>query len=141
NYLAMLTERWGNYGRDLAFLKDCALSSINGDCRLLEKIYFASENPEDCPIKMLDRNRKKLEYVDENNEIVIDPQGLRLAKILANNLQNSYLQGVNYLINLSMEDKQSSKPAIEDYDVQCWNDHIYALSDLRYQKKIISSLE
>ena len=43
NYLDMLTEQWG-FDRALGFIKDCALSQLSGDCKLLEKIYFESRN-------------------------------------------------------------------------------------------------
>jgi len=141
NYLNMLTEQWGDYDKALCFIKDCALSSLNGDCKLLEKIYFSSDNPSEFPIKYLDKNRKKLEYLNENKERIVDPQGTRLAKILANNLQNSYLQGVNYLINQTLENKNCPNHFLDEYDIQSWNNHIYELSDSKYQKKIISCLE
>ena len=141
NYLNMLTEQWGDYNRALGFIKDCALSSLTGDCKLLQRIYFSSNNPNEFPIKYLDKNRRKLKYLDENKEKVIDPQGTRLAKILANNLQNSYLQGVNYLINQTLDNKNCPNHFLEEYDIQSWNNHIYELSDVKYQKKIISNLE
>lgn len=141
NYLEMLTEHWGDYDKALCFIKDCALSNLTGDCKLLEKIYFSSKNSNECPIKYLDKNRKKLEYLDENKEKVIDPQGLRLAKILANNLQNSYLQGVNYLINKTLENRRCPNQFLDEYDIQSWNNHIYELSDIKYQKKIINNLD
>src|SRR5690348_16322681 len=39
NYLDMLTENWG-FDRALCFIKDCALSNLTGDCKLIEKIYL-----------------------------------------------------------------------------------------------------
>ena len=137
NYLNMLTEQWGDYDKALCFIKDCALSSLIGDCKLLQKIYFSSDNPTEYPIKYLDKNRKKLEYLNENKKRIVDPQGTRLGKILANNLQNSYLQGVNYLINRTLENKNCPNLFLDEYDIQSWNNHIYELSDARYQKKIM----
>ncbi len=141
NYLDMLTKQWGDYDKALCFIKECALSSLIGDCKLLEKIYFSSDNPSEFPIKYLDKNRKKLEYLNEKKEKIIDPQGIRLAKILANNLQNSYLQGVNYLINQTLDNQSCPNAFLDEYDIQSWNNHIYELSDSRYQKKIINYLE
>jgi hypothetical protein len=137
NYLEMLSEKWGDYDRALEFIKDCALSSLTGDCKLLGKIYFCSENPAEHPIKYADKSRKNLEYLNDRKEKIIDPQGLKLAKILANNLQNSYLQGVNYLVEQTLKNNQY----LNDYDIQNWNNHIYELSDSKYQRKIISTLD
>jgi len=139
NYLDMLTEQFGDYNRALNFIKDCALSHLTGDCKLIQRIYF--EHNGEAPIKYLDKSRGKLEYLDENKEKIVDYKGQKLGRILANNLQNSYLKGVNYLINQNLSNHQCPNKFLDEYDVQCWNNHIYELSDAKYQRKIISSLE
>ena len=136
NYLDMLTEKWGDYDRALEYIKDCALSSLTGDCKLIEKIYLGDSQS----ISYIDKSRVKIEYFDENRNKVIDPRGLNLAKKLANNLQNSYLKGINYLINHNLENKRCPNKFLEEYDIQLWNQHIYDLSDHRYHRKIISHL-
>lgn len=138
NFLDILTEHWGDYSRALEFVKDCALSSINGDCKLIEKIYFEGLEP---PIKYLDRGRNKLEYVDENNNKRVDLKGHRVARILASNLQNSYLKGINYLINKNLNENRCPNKFLAEYDIQCWNNHIYELCDVKYQKKVIANLD
>ncbi len=139
NYLDMLTEEWGDYGKALDFIKDCALSNISGDCKLLEKIYFKSST--EAPIKYLDKNRNKIEYMNDQQEKIVDHKGQRLGRILANNLQNSYLKGVNYLITQNLSGNMCPNKFLDDYDVQSWNAHIYELSDTKYQRKIINTLE
>jgi hypothetical protein len=139
NYLDMLTEQWG-FDRALGFIKDCALSQISGDCKLLEKIYFSNCTGE-APIKYLDKNRQKIEFIDEKRQKILDIRGTQLCRRLANNLQNSYLKGVNYLINENLRSKACPNKFLEEYDLQSWNAHIYNLSDPRYQKKILSQLE
>jgi Zn-finger nucleic acid-binding protein len=129
NYLDMLTDQIG-FDRAIGFIKDCALSQLSGDCKLLEKIYFENREPN---IMTLDRNRSKLEFVDEYQRKVVDVGGVQLRKRLANNLQNSYLKGVNHLIKETFE-------RLDDYDLQSWNKHIYELSDAKYQKKMLSQL-
>ena len=39
NYLDMLSQQWG-FDRAIDYIKDCALSSLTGDCKLIEKIYI-----------------------------------------------------------------------------------------------------
>ena len=142
NYLDMLTEQWGNFDRALEYIKDCALSSLTGDCKLLNKIYFDNHDEiHKYPIKCLDRRRGKVTYIDENNVTIIDPKGLQLGKKLANSLQNTYLKGVNYLITKNLEDHLCPNKFLEEYDIQNWNKHIYELSDYKYQRKIINHLE
>ena len=142
NYLDMLTEQWNNFDQALKYIKDCALSSLSGDCKLIEKIYFASmcssplNNP---PIRFIDKGRTKIEYFNEKKEKVVDTKELFCKKI-ANNLQNSYLKGVNYLISRNLNDKLCPNKFLEEYDLQTWNQHIYDLSDQYYQRKIIGQL-
>jgi len=136
NYLDMLIERWDS-DRALAFIKDCALSSLIGDCKLIEKIY-SNENQE-IGIYFADKNRTKIEYYNEKKEIIRDNKEV-FGRKLASNLQNSYLKGVNCLITHNLENRKCPNKFLEDYDLQIWNQHIFNLSDLRYQKKIVIQL-
>ena len=36
NYLDMLTEKWGDFDKALEYIKDCALSSLTGDCKVIK---------------------------------------------------------------------------------------------------------
>ena len=141
NYLDMLTEKWNSFDQALKYIKDCALSSLSGDCKLIEKIYFSSYQPslQNPPIRFIDKGRTKIEYFNEKNERVVDTKELFCKKI-ANNLQNSYLKGVNYLINRNLDNNLCPNKFLEEYDLQTWNRDIYELSDQHYQKKIIGQL-
>lgn len=140
NYLDMLTDEWGDFNQALKFIKDCALSEVNGDCKLLSKIYFEND-PGNAPIRYLDRNRNKISYVNEEKKNVIDLKGKQLGRILANNLQNSYLKGINYLVKRNLKERRCPNRFLEDYDMQSWNKHIYMLSEEGYQKKVIKTLD
>lgn len=138
NYLDMLTTKFGSFDKAIEYVKDCALSSLNGDCKLLGAIYLDPDlSPNRCPIRCLDRRRTKIAFVDENKKVVIDIGGIKLANKLANNIQNTYLKGVNYFISKNMP----MKKIIEDYDVMAWNQHIYDLSSASYQKKLIVHMD
>ena len=137
NYLDMLTDRLGNFDKALEYIKDCALSSLVGDCKLAEKIYFLSEKND---IRFTDKSKTKIEYFNEKKEKVVDKKEL-FARKLANNLQNSYLKGVNHLLNNNLNNRLCPNKFLEEYDIQTWNQHIYELSDCQYQKKIINQLD
>lgn len=142
NYLDMLTEEVG-FDNALRFIKNCALSDVNGDCKLIEKIYLNDRtNPS---IRYVDKKRTKIEYFIENiqaheKESVIDHKGIQLGKKLANNLQNSYLKGVNHLINQNLKKKLCPNKFLSDFDLCAWNKHIYDLCDDKYHKKIVKQL-
>lgn len=140
NYLDMLTEKW-DFQQALEYVKNCALSDINGDCKLLQKVYFPESQSDEFPIRYLDRTRNKIEYLDENRQRVVDVRGVTLGKKLANNLQNSYLKGINHLVTNNLEKRLCPLKFLGDYDVQSWNRHIYRLSDPKYQKQLISHLD
>jgi len=139
NYLDMLTQEWGNFDKALEYIKDCALSNITGDCKLVEKIYLDPLKTQPS-FHYIDKSRTRVEYFNEKQERIIDNK-IQLGKKLANNLQNSYLKGVNYLINKNLENNKCPNKFLEDYDLQTWNQHIYNLSDGQYQRKFIGQLK
>jgi len=136
NYLDMLTDSLGNFDQAIEYIKDCALSNVSGDCKLIEKIYLSSENDN---IHFSDKMKSKISYYNENRQKVIENKD-NFGKKIANNLQNSYLKGINYLINKNLSNHLCPNRFLEDYDLQTWNNHIYNLSDLCYQRKIVNQL-
>jgi hypothetical protein len=36
----MLTEEWNNFDKALDYIKECTLSSLAGDCKLIKKNLF-----------------------------------------------------------------------------------------------------
>ena len=136
NYLDMLTDQWQSFDKALEYIKNCALSQLLGDCKLIEKIYMSGEQ---SSIKYTDKSRTKIEYLNEKEEVVRDTKEL-FGKKIANNLQNSYLKGVNYLITKNLTNRRCPNKFLEDYDLQTWNQHIFDLSDSLYQKKMVNNL-
>ena len=82
----MLTKEYDDFDRALDFIKDCALSSLTGDCKLIEKIYLTGLYPS---ISFTDKTCTKIEYHNENKEKIVDNKEL-FGKKIANNLQNSW---------------------------------------------------
>jgi hypothetical protein len=136
NYLDMLTSRLGDIDQAIEYIKDCALSNVTGDCKLIERIYFTSVGDH---IHYVDKAKSHISYYNENREQVVDNKE-SFGRKIANNLQNSYLKGINYLINKNLEKRVSPNRFLEEYDLQAWNAHIYNLSDSCYQKKIVNQL-
>ena len=78
-------------------------------------------------------------YFNENKVKSIDKKQ-QFCNKLANNLQNSYLKGINHVITENLDNHRCPNKFLEEYDIQTWNQHIYNLSDLSYQKKLINQL-
>lgn len=138
NYLDMLTERLGSFDQALECIKNCALSSLTGDCNLIEKIYFEKNQP--GAILPLDKHRNFFEYYNEKKEKVVENH-VNFGRKLANNLQKSYLKGINHLINQNLDNRRCPNKFLEEYDLQIWNQHIYDLSDAKYHRKILNNLK
>lgn len=124
--LKLLHERTGDFQGSLEFLKDCALSDLSGDIRIIDALYLQGEEP---AIFYVDLKKKQLVWKDEDGQIYPDKDGL-VGRKLARNLQNGYLNGANYLTKQVMD--------LADHDIEMWNNHIYKFADTRYQKKLIS---
>jgi hypothetical protein len=139
NYLDMLTEKIGNFEQAIDYIKECALSDLSGDCKLIEKIYLDDPLNGKTNIFFSDSGRSKVTYYNEKLEQVHDNR-TAFGKKLANSLQNSYLKGINYLIHRNLDNHISPNKFLEDYDLMTWNTHIYNLSDNTYQRKIVSQL-
>jgi hypothetical protein len=139
NYLDMLTTNFSDFDKALEYIKSCALANINGDCQLIEKIYF---NPEKSKSSFyyLDKARTRIEYFDEKEELTITKKE-QFGRKLAHNLQNSYLKGINQVINNNLDQRKCPNKFLEEYDLQTWNQHIYNLSDLSYQRKFMNQLD
>jgi hypothetical protein len=136
NYLDMLTDRLGNFDQAIEYIKDCALSDIEGDCKLIEKIYTNQNNELGFS---LNQKRSRVTYHDEQQQTVTEPKST-FGRKLANNLQNSYLKSINYLVNRHLDHKNNPNQLLDDYDLMAWNQHIYQLSDTLHQRKIMGQL-
>lgn len=128
NYLDMLTDEMG-YDQALGFIRDCALSDIRGDCRLLQKLYLEV----DPKAITYWGNKSNLSYLNENEERVIDHKGVQLSKKLVNNLKNSYLKGHSHY-------KKDPQKQMNEYDLEVWEKHIYDLNTSERGQKIIKNL-
>lgn len=131
----------GRMGTDAAtkYILDCAKNNLEGDLNLLQKIYFEGKPESEYPIKFLDRSRNKVEFIDEHKNKVMDPRGVELTKRICSNLQNGYLIEINKIIEANL-DQQKDGGFLDEYDIFNVNNHIYALSDPKYRKKLLNSL-
>ena len=50
NYLKILNDKWGDHDRAIGFINSCALSKQNGDCRLIQQVYFSDRDPDIDPV-------------------------------------------------------------------------------------------
>jgi hypothetical protein len=138
NYLDMLTERFGNFQQALEYIKNCALSNITGDSKLIEKIYLSQGDFDQVSIRFLDKAKTKVEYLNEKKERVIESKQ-SFSKKIANNLQNSYLKGVNYLINRNLDNRLCPNKFLKSmFTIRLH--YISDLSDQQYQKRMINQL-
>jgi hypothetical protein len=137
NYLDMLTQKIGNFEQAVEYLKDCALSDVSGDCRLIERIYLDTKSHQYG--FSINGNRNQIVYYNEHQEQITEPRET-FGKKIANNLQKTYLRGINHLITRNLTNRMNPNKFLEEYDMATWNDHIYHLSDSGYQKQLLNQL-
>ncbi len=150
DFLTILTNRsvgttWENRLREaLVFIKDCGLSRLAGDCRLIEAIYFQEgKHP-----AIMFTNKSKTEYVyyDEDKNRVIETNATAMARRLAENLQRNYINESKYFTNmdtgkfLRIGFGHPFLPKTDESEIHLWNAHLQALNDDKYQMKILKSL-
>ena len=138
DFRKILIEKMGEQEAKEYILK-CAKNNLQGDLNMLNKIYFEGKEYRDYPIKLLDKKRQKVEYINESGDIIIDSNGLKIGKLLSCGLQNSYLFYVTQIIedNLNQQDDGRFLDEFEIYNCQT---HVYNLSNRKYQRQIIKHL-
>jgi hypothetical protein len=155
NLLDILAAR-ENLPNALTYIKDCALSRLAGDCRILEKAYkLVTEQP---AIMYANKSKTKFVYYDERRRRTVESSMAAMAKKLADILSNSYLKGMqSFGVDLSGEVREdyipcglsssssasveSAIPKLEPYDLDLWNAHIHELRDEKYQRKLLRNLK
>ncbi len=62
NYLDMLTQQWQDFNKALEYIKNCALSGLVGDCKLIEDVYI--NNQSNC-IQYVDKKKTQIQLGGE----------------------------------------------------------------------------
>lgn len=130
DYLDMLSDRMGPQ-KALEFIKDCGLSGISGDVKLLMKVYYDGIDVKELPIRFHDTKRLKLSYLGDNGVIIKEHNGEGLSNKLGINIQNTYLHGAKEL---------NDKDPLPQYDMEQWIIHTSNLNDPFTRKKILRQL-
>lgn len=128
NSLQLLNQMTGDFTEAIEFIRDCALSEITGDVKLIESIYM---QPGHEAVFYVDNKKQKLASKGPDGKVTFDTKPI-IARKLANSIQNGYLYGINYLVKADHDHGQ-----LEDYDQYAWNQHIYKLNDPKYQKSLL----
>jgi hypothetical protein len=131
NYLDLLTASMGDFNQAIEYIKECALSDLSGDCKLIEKVYIKG---------VQDVEKSSVTYINEKRERVTEKKLVFVRKI-ANNLQNSYLKGINFLIKQNLERHGDPNKFLDSFDLMEWNAHIFRLSESPYQTQLSKQLE
>jgi hypothetical protein len=125
----------------LEFVRDCALSSADGDCRLLNRVYFP---PGVKPaITYGNKSKTVFVYYDEKFNRVTEKNKNVIAKKIADNLQRCYLKGS---LNLKDPDDKSVPLSKNDlpmysYDRETLTKHVHSLQEGKYQVNLLRYLD
>ncbi len=125
----------------LEFVRDCALSSADGDCRLLNRVYFpVGVKP---AITYGNKSKTVFVYFDEKMNRVTEKNKNVIAKKIADNLQRCYLKG-----SLSLKDPDDKSITLgknelpmHSYDRETLTKHVHALQEGKYQVNLMRYLD
>ena len=129
----------------LLYIKNIATASdyLEADFRLLKKIYLEGRKKSQMPIKVTDIRRYKLEYLDAKNKTwVTDVKGFKLAKILSDNLIDTYSLTNSKLSKAiySLNNQDVKDQLLDLYQLNKGQSHIQKLTDSKTQARLAKRL-
>ena len=126
--------------KTLLFIKTVATSTdyLEADFRLLNKLYFENRKKSELPIRVTDVRRYKMEYLNDKKVWVVDYKGLKLAKILCDNLIDTYTLTNIRLANVitELDNKKEKIQLMDMYQINKSQQHIQKLTDGKVQAKL-----
>jgi len=142
--LSILSEHFGdNINRAYLKLANCALGTIESDCRLIEDIYCLRETDEalssEPALQYVDSKRTKVECFDKNGHRIIKTKA-QLGDYLAVQIINGYSKTLKYFVDYHKTHKLYPIKNMDDSQLQDWNEHMGQLSDIKYRKKMVNHL-
>ncbi len=127
-------EKAMNYIKNVGIARDF----LEGDFRMIKKVYFDGKKKSQFPIRVKDFKRNKLEYLEENGEWILDIRGEIVGKRLCENIVNTLLiantQFNEIIINEPDEDRKEL--FLDLFQINKTQAHIMKLLERKTQGKL-----
>ncbi len=130
----------GDEEKAMNYIKNIGIATdfLEGDFRMIKKVYFDGKKKSEFPIRIKDFKRNKLEYLEENGEWILDIRGEIVGKRLCENIVSTLLiantQFNEIIINEKDEDKKEL--LLDLFQINKTQAHIMKLLERKTQGKL-----
>jgi len=142
--LALLSDHLGNLDKARLRIANCAMGTIESDCRLIEDMYHLNETGDSSDggpaLRFADSKRTKVECFDKNGKRIIKTKA-QLGDSLAVQIINAYSITLQYFDDYHNKHKRYPLKNMDNSQIQDWNEHMGKLSDLKYRKGLVNRLK
>jgi hypothetical protein len=141
NYIKKLEDLHdGDIDKALMYIKNIGIATdfLEGDFRLIKKIYFDGKKKSEFPIRVKDFKRNRLEFLEENGEWILDIQGEIVGKRLCDNIVNTLLIANKMFSDMIINEKDEDKKELllDLYQINKTQAHILKLTERKTQCKL-----
>ncbi len=130
----------GDEEKAMNYIKNIGIATdfLEGDFRLIKKIYFDGKKKSEFPIRVKDFKRNKLEYLEENGDWVLDIRGEIVGKRLCDNIVKTLLIA-NSCFNeviINEKDEDQKELLLDLFQINKTQAHILKLTERKTQCKL-----
>jgi hypothetical protein len=141
DYIKKLEELYdGDIEKAMIYIRNVGIATdfLEGDFRLIKRLYFDGKKKSEFPIRVKDFKRNKLEYLEENGEWVLDVHGEIVGKRLCDNIVNTLLIANSKFSEMIINEKDEDKKELllDLYQINKTQAHILKLTERKTQCKL-----
>jgi len=130
----------GDEEKAMNYIKNVGIATdfLEGDFRMIKKIYFDGKKKSEFPIRVKDFKRNKLEYLEENGEWILDIRGEIVGKRLCDNIVKTLLIANSQFNDVIIKEMDEEKKALllDLFQINKTQAHILKLTERKTQCKL-----
>ncbi len=130
----------GDEEKAMSYIKNIGIATdfLEGDFRMIKKVYFDGKKKSQFPIRIKDFKRNKLEYLEENGEWILDIRGEIVGKRLCDNLVSTLLIANTQFNELIIQEKDEDRKELllDLFQINKTQAHIMKLLERKTQGKL-----
>lgn len=141
DYVRQLVKLYdGDEKKAMEYIKNIGIATdfLEGDFRLIKKVYFDGKKKSQFPIRVKDIKRNKLEYLEENGEWVLDINGEIVGRRLCENIVSTLLIANNCFNDVIILEKDEDRKELllDLFQINKTQAHIMKLLERKTQGKL-----
>jgi len=142
DYVKKVIEVYGgDEKKAMEYIKNVGTATdfIESDFLMIKKVYFDGKLKSQFPIRIKDFSRKKIEYLEENGEWIVDVRGEIVGKRLCDNIVKTLLIANNQFNDVIINEPDEDRKAVlfDLFQINKTQAHIMKLLERKTQGKMI----